>query len=82
MEEDAKRAPTPAEAGPKPFLTRLVPRTMKCTGYSFLQRASLRYLVKPDGMNAVTTPDVEFADLAALGRYVDEYLEKTQGAGR
>jgi menaquinone-dependent protoporphyrinogen oxidase len=70
------------ETGLKPYSVKLVAGALKYTQYDFFKRALLRYLIRPGGFDAATTPDVEYTDWNDLGRFIDEYLNETQREGR
>lgn len=70
------------ETGLKPHMARPVAGALKYTQYDYFKRALLHYLVRPGGVKASATPDVEYTDWKEVGRFVDEYLEATQSPGR
>ncbi|HXY57154.1 MAG TPA: flavodoxin domain-containing protein [Methylocystis sp.] len=71
-----------SETGLKPHMTRLVAGALKYAQYDFFKRALLRYLVRPGGIKADASPDVEYTDWGELGSFIDEYLAATQSQGR
>ena len=70
------------ETGLMPCMTKLVAGALKYSKYDFFKRVLLRYFVRPGGIEAMTTPDVEYTDWSDLARFVDEFLVATQPAGK
>jgi menaquinone-dependent protoporphyrinogen oxidase len=70
------------ETGLRTSMVRLIAGALKYTQYDFFKRALLRYLVKPGGIDAKVSGDMEYTDWEDVGRFVDEYVAATQGDGR